>query len=189
MHAPLSTFFPYTTLFRSADLGLTWTSVDWFSAYRVHHRIASHFRMGPTFLAGDAAHVHSPLGGQGMNTGLQDSHHLANLLADVARGRLAPAALERYERERLPVARKLIAVTDRAFGLIARPGRGVALLRRGFSGAFAGLVPTVLSSPLGRRLGGLLGQYRIRYRAVPKRSEEHTSELQSRGHLVCRLPL
>lgn len=151
-----------------ADLGLTWTSVDWFSAYRVHHRIASHFRMGPTFLAGDAAHVHSPLGGQGMNTGLQDSHHLANLLADVARGRLAPAALERYERERLPVARKLIAVTDRAFGLIARPGRGVALLRRGFSGAFAGLVPTVLSSPLGRRLGGLLGQYRIRYRAVPK---------------------
>src|SRR5699024_6752524 len=49
-----------------------------------------------------------------------------------------------------------------------RPGRGVALLRRGFSGAFAGLVPTVLSSPLGRRLGGLLGQYRIRYRAVPK---------------------
>src|SRR5699024_6752523 len=83
---------------------------------------ASHFRMGPTFLAGDAAHVHSPLGGQGMNTGLQDSHHLANLLADVARGRLAPAALERYERERLPVARKLIAVTDRAFGLIARAG-------------------------------------------------------------------
>src|SRR5690625_5694184 len=78
MHAPLSTFFPYTTLFRSADLGLTWTSVDWFSAYRVHHRIASHFRMGPTFLAGAAAHVHSPLGGQGMNTGLQDSHHLAN---------------------------------------------------------------------------------------------------------------
>lgn len=151
-----------------ADLGLTWTDVDWFSAYRVHHRLASCFRWGPTFLAGDAAHVHSPLGGQGMNTGLQDSHHLANLLADVARGHLTPAALDRYERERLPVARKLIDVTDRAFGVVARPGRGVALLRRGFSGAFAGLAPAALASPLGRRLGGLLGQYRIRYHVVPK---------------------
>src|SRR5690625_1227512 len=151
-----------------ADLALTWTSVDWFSAYRVHHRIAPRIRKGPTFLAGDAAHVHSPLGGQGMNTGLQDSHHLANLLADVASGHLVSAALEGYERERMPIARKLIDVTDRAFGLIARPGRGLALLRRRVSGAFAGLAPALLASPMGRRLGGLLGQYRIRYRVVPK---------------------
>lgn len=149
-----------------ADLGLTWTSVDWFSAYRVHHRLASRFRKGPTFLSGDAAHVHSPLGGQGMNTGLQDAHHLANLLADVARAHLSPAALDRYERERRPVALTLIEVTDRAFGLIARRGRGIALARRWFSGAMAAAVPHVLSSRLGPRLGGWLGQYRIRYHPV-----------------------
>lgn len=150
-----------------AELGIDHARVDWFSAYRVHHRVAARFRQGPVFLAGDAAHVHSPLGGQGMNTGLQDSHHLANLLADVSHGHLAPAALDRYERERRPVALTLIEVTDRAFGLIARRGRGVALARRWFSGVMAAAVPHVLSSRLGPRLGGWLGQYRIRYQQVP----------------------
>ena len=70
------------------DLGMTFGQVDWFSTYRVHHRVASRFRVGSVFLAGDAAHVHSPVGGQGMNTGLQDAHNLALLLADVAQGRL-----------------------------------------------------------------------------------------------------
>ena len=59
--------------------------MDWFSSYRVHHRVAAAFRKGPVFLAGDAGHVHSPVGGQGMNTGLQDAHNLALLLADVGR--------------------------------------------------------------------------------------------------------
>lgn len=150
-----------------ADLGLDYSGVDWFSAYRVHHRVASRFRRGATFLAGDAAHVHSPVGAQGMNTGLQDAHHLANLLADVAQGRFTPAALARYERERRPVALRLIKVTDRAFGVIARRGRRVALARRRFSGVMSRLAPHLLTSPLGPRLGGWLGQYRIRYHLVP----------------------
>lgn len=129
--------------------------------------IDSHFRHGPVFLAGDAAHVHSPLGGQGMNTGLQDAHHLANLLADVLHGQLTPAALERYERERRPVALTLLEVTDRAFGLIARRGKAAALARRRFSGVMSRAVPRLLSSRLGPRLGGWLGQYRIRYSLVP----------------------
>ena len=103
------------------DLGIRYERVDWFSAYRVHHRVAARFREGPVFLAGDAAHVHSPVGGQGMNTGLQDAHHLANLLADVASGLLEPAQLDRYEAERRPVALTLVRIVDRAFGLIARP--------------------------------------------------------------------
>ncbi|MDN6303541.1 MAG: FAD-dependent monooxygenase, partial [Brachybacterium sp.] len=99
------------------DLALTYDRVDWFSAYRVHHRVASHFRQGPVLLAGDAAHVHSPVGGQGMNTGLQDGHHLAHLLADVSAGHLADAALDRYERERRPVAMTQINATARALGV------------------------------------------------------------------------
>jgi 2-polyprenyl-6-methoxyphenol hydroxylase-like FAD-dependent oxidoreductase len=148
------------------DLGLRYARVDWFSSYRVHHRVAPRFRVGPAFLAGDAAHVHSPVGGQGMNTGLQDAHHLANLLADVASGLREPAQLDRFEAERRPVALTLVRIVDRAFGVIARPGRGTALLRRRARDLLAVLAPRVLSSPLGPRLGGWLGQYRIHYHPV-----------------------
>ena len=149
------------------DLGIRYQRVDWFSAYRVHHRVAARFRQGPVFLAGDAAHVHSPVGGQGMNTGLQDAHHLANLLADVASGLLEPAQLDRYEAERRPVALTLVRIVDRAFGVIARPGPATAFARRRARDVLGVLVPRVLASPVGRRLGGWLGQYRIHYHPVP----------------------
>ena len=150
------------------DLGIRYERVDWFSAYRVHHRVASTFRAGPVFLAGDAAHVHSPVGGQGMNTGLQDAHHLANLLAEVADGHLDDAALDRYQDERRPVALTLIRATDRAFGAIARPGRRSALLRRRGRDVLAVLAPRLLRTSFGPYAAGLLGQYRIRYHPVPK---------------------
>ncbi|MCV7230803.1 FAD-dependent oxidoreductase [Mycolicibacterium komossense] len=146
-----------------SDLGLTLGAVDWFSTYRVHHRVASRFRAGSVFLAGDAGHVHSPVGGQGMNTGLQDAHNLAMLLADIRDGRLDDRAVARYERERRPVAVHLVKVTDRAFGVIGRRTPATALLRRRFSFVLAKLAPVVLKSALGPRLGGYLGQYRIRY--------------------------
>ena len=145
------------------DLGLSFGKVDWFSTYRVHHRVASRFRVGSTFLAGDAAHVHSPVGGQGMNTGLQDAHNLALLLADVAHGRVDPVALDRYERERRPVAGRLVKVTDRAFGVIARSGSVASLLRGLGSGIGGSIMPRVAATRLGPRLGGYLGQYRVRY--------------------------
>src|SRR5699024_8164845 len=153
-----------------SDLGISHTHVDWFSSYRVHHRVASRFRRGAMFLAGDSGHVHSPVGGQGMNTGLQDSHNLANLLADVAQGHLDEQALDRYESERRPVALKLVKVTDRACGVIARRGRGIALLRRGGGAVMARLAPRIREGPLGSRAGGLLGQYRIRYRFLSAES-------------------
>jgi hypothetical protein len=147
-----------------ADLGLAYEGVDWFSSYRVHHRVATAFRKGSVFLAGDAGHVHSPVGGQGMNTGLQDAHNLALLLADVRQERLNTAALDRYEKERRPVAVMLVKVTDRLFGFIGRRNRRTALLRRRVSGIGAHLAPRLLSTRFGRRIGGYLGQYRIRYR-------------------------
>ncbi|GAA4529529.1 FAD-dependent monooxygenase [Brachybacterium paraconglomeratum] len=150
------------------DLGIRYEKVEWFSAYRVHHRVATAFRAGPVLLAGDAAHVHSPVGGQGMNTGLQDAHHLANLLADVADGHLDEGALDRYEQERRPVALTLIRATDRAFGAIGRTGRRTAFLRRRGRDVLAVLAPRLLRTRFGPYAAGLLGQFRIRYRVVQK---------------------
>jgi 2-polyprenyl-6-methoxyphenol hydroxylase-like FAD-dependent oxidoreductase len=89
--------------------------VNWFSTYRVHHRVADHFQKGRAFLIGDAAHVHSPVGGQGMNTGIGDAINLAWKLAAVLHGRAEPSLLDTYETERIAFARRLVATTDRAF--------------------------------------------------------------------------
>ena len=117
--------------------------VNWFSTYRVHHRVARHFRRGRIFLAGDAAHIHSPVGGQGMNTGIGDAVNLAWKLASVVAGEAAPALLDSYEPERIRFARRLVASTDRAFSFVTRDG---AIARR----VRMGLVPRLLPR-LGRR--------------------------------------
>jgi 2-polyprenyl-6-methoxyphenol hydroxylase-like FAD-dependent oxidoreductase len=87
--------------------------VVWSSRFRVHHRVADAYRRGPSFLAGDAAHVHSPAGGQGMNTGIQDALLLAELLTDVLDGREPETRLDRYETARRPVAVDVVTMTDR----------------------------------------------------------------------------
>ena len=101
----------------------------WFSTYRIHHRAAESFRDRRCFLLGDAAHIHSPMGGQGMNTGLQDAYNLAWKLALVVQGRADPALLDSYQQERMPVARNLLRTTDRAFQLIVSDGRLAGLFR------------------------------------------------------------
>jgi FAD binding domain len=90
---------------------------EWISLYHAHHRYVAHFHKGRCFLAGDAAHVHSPAGAQGMNTGLQDAYNLAWKLALVIRGKAEEKILETYQQERLPIARKLVHTTDRVFGI------------------------------------------------------------------------
>jgi 2-polyprenyl-6-methoxyphenol hydroxylase-like FAD-dependent oxidoreductase len=84
----------------------------WGSAFHIHRRLAGRYRAGPVFLAGDAAHVHSPVGGQGMNTGIQDAFNLGWKLALAARVQAAPGLLDTYERERRPVARSVLRATD-----------------------------------------------------------------------------
>jgi 2-polyprenyl-6-methoxyphenol hydroxylase-like FAD-dependent oxidoreductase len=103
---------------REAGAGLAFAGCSWFSTYRIHHRRAARFRDRRCFLLGDAAHIHSPVGAQGMNTGLQDAYNLAWKLALVAGGRADAALLDSYEDERLPVAERLLRTTDRAFSLI-----------------------------------------------------------------------
>lgn len=106
------------------------TEVNWFAAYRVHHRVAEHFRVGRAFLLGDAGHVHSPIGGQGMNTGIGDAVNLGWKLAEVLQGRAQEKLLDTYEHERIEFARTLVATTDRAFTPIVAPGLHGELTRR-----------------------------------------------------------
>ncbi len=103
--------------------------VNWFSTYHVHHRVAERFRAGRCFLAGDAGHIHSPAGGQGMNTGIGDAVNLGWKLAEVVAGRADPALLDTYEPERIAFARSLVATTDRAFRAVTGPGLGGQVLR------------------------------------------------------------
>ena len=104
------------------NLGITVGKVNWFSTYRVHHRITDRFRSGRAFLLGDAAHVHSPVGGQGMNTGIADSINLAWKLAAVVKGQAPDSLLDSYEPERQAFARKLVETTDRLFTFATAQG-------------------------------------------------------------------
>ena len=112
-----------------AGTGLSIQACSWFSTYRIHHRAAERFRDHRCFLLGDAAHVHSPVGAQGMNTGLQDAHNLAWKLALVVQGRADDALLDSYEAERQPVAQRLLDTTDRAFRLVVSDSPLAGLLR------------------------------------------------------------
>src|SRR5258708_37444405 len=103
--------------------------VNWFSTYRVHHRVADYFRKDRAFLLGDAAHIHSPVGGQGMNTGIGDAVNLAWKLAAVLHGRADAALLDSYEPERIAFARRLVATTDRAFTGVTSSGAIARLIR------------------------------------------------------------
>ena len=114
---------------QEAGAALEFPRCDWFSTYRIHHRAAARFRDRRCFLLGDAAHIHSPMGAQGMNTGLQDAYNLAWKLALVVQGRADPALLDSYEQERIPVARRLLKTTDRAFQLIVSDGWLAGLFR------------------------------------------------------------
>ncbi|MGZ8370634.1 MAG: FAD-dependent monooxygenase [Caulobacteraceae bacterium] len=99
--------------------GIRVGAVNWFSHYRVHHRVAEQFRKGRVFLLGDAGHIHSPAGGQGLNTGVGDAVNLAWKLAAVVKGEASERLLDSYEPERRGFALTLVKTTDTAFEFIA----------------------------------------------------------------------
>jgi 2-polyprenyl-6-methoxyphenol hydroxylase-like FAD-dependent oxidoreductase len=140
-------------------------NLRWSSRYHLHHRAAERFRVGRVFLCGDAAHIHSPAGGQGMNTGLQDAANLGWKLADVLDGRAAEPLLESYEAERLPVARWLLRYTDRLFLAAAAHNPLVVRVRNAL---LPRLVTRALSTPERRRRAfRYVSQLAISYRDGP----------------------
>jgi 2-polyprenyl-6-methoxyphenol hydroxylase-like FAD-dependent oxidoreductase len=139
----------------------------WVSRFRLHHRGVDRYRVGRVFLAGDAAHIHSPAGGQGMNTGIQDAYNLAWKLAMVVQGHADEVLLDSYQAERLPVGRRLLRFTDRLFSMMSTLSPVMGWLR-------TKLAPVVVPHLLSTRRSNLFlfaSQLGIRYRRSPAVAE------------------
>ena len=165
---------------------LNWIHVDiqnihWFSTYRVHHRVAENFRHERVFILGDAAHIHSPVGGQGMNTGIGDAVNLGWKLASVLRDRAPLSILDSYEPERIAFARQLVATTDEAFTAVTSSSDLALLVRLQI---VPRILPALLSSQRARPfLFRAVSQIAINYRSS-ELSEGRTGHL----HAGDRLP-
>ncbi|GAA2414091.1 FAD-dependent monooxygenase [Nonomuraea africana] len=138
---------------------------DWTALFRVHSRMAERFRAGDTFLVGDAAHIHSPAGGQGMNLGIGDAVNLGWKLAMVARGEAGEQLLDSYEAERMPVARKVLNGADRGFALEATGQPVAAWLRAHVAGRLLG--PLSHLPPVREAIARMFSQTWISYRDSP----------------------
>jgi 2-polyprenyl-6-methoxyphenol hydroxylase-like FAD-dependent oxidoreductase len=145
-----------------AEIELDITRVDWFSTYKIHTRHVEKFSSGRCFLAGDAAHIHTPAGGQGMNTGIQDAYNLAWKLALVLKGTATPRLLDSYNEERLPNAKRLLQTTDRMFNIAAGTDWLVNVIR---TTIFPPMAKFILSlDAVKKRFFPLISQIGISYR-------------------------
>jgi 2-polyprenyl-6-methoxyphenol hydroxylase-like FAD-dependent oxidoreductase len=145
-----------------AELTLDISHVNWFSVYKVHTRHVEKFSVGRSFLAGDAAHIHTPAGGQGMNTGIQDAYNLAWKMALVLKGSAHEQILATYNEERLPNAKRLLGTTDRMFNLAAGTDWLVGLIR---TTVFPPMAKYILSiDAVKKRFFPLISQIGITYR-------------------------
>ncbi|MCM9083088.1 MULTISPECIES: FAD-dependent monooxygenase [Streptomyces] len=146
------------------EAGIPGTAVRevlWTSTFRIHRRLASSYRQGRILLAGDAAHIHSPFGGQGMNTGLGDAENLAWKLALVASGRSGDGLLDTYEAERKPIAREVLASTTAMTGVVLGQTTWARALRDHV------FVPLLNRPAVQRRLWEKSSQLTLTYRKGP----------------------
>jgi 2-polyprenyl-6-methoxyphenol hydroxylase-like FAD-dependent oxidoreductase len=154
--------------------------VNWFSTYHVHHRVADRFRKDRAFLLGDAAHIHSPVGGQGMNTGIGDAVNLAWKLAWVLKRRADKSLLDSYEPERIAFARRLVKTTDQAFTAVTSSEPVARFLRLDVVPA---LLPLLFAyKPMRRVLYRTVSQTNVNYRASPL-SDGHHGRVQGGDRL------
>jgi len=137
-------------------------SISWSSPFWIHSKFAENMRNGPCFIAGDAAHVHSPAGGQGMNTGLQDVHNLAWKLALVIHGKAEESILDSYHLERHPVIEGVVNFTEKMTKLGTINNRFFSKLREIF-------MRFILNSSytLEMKIGTIVSQLAIRYKQSP----------------------
>ena len=150
---------------RAVGETLSFRSCSWFSTYRIHHRCVERFRDRRVFLLGDAAHVHSPMGGQGMNTGLQDAYNLAWKLALVVQERADAGLLDSFEAERLPVAQQLLETTDRAFTWVVSDRWIAGLFRTRILARIAAFAMT--NARVRSRAFRTISQIGVHYRSSP----------------------
>jgi len=164
---------------KEAQLELDITRVDWFSTYKVHTRHVDRFSSGRCFVAGDAAHIHTPAGGQGMNTGIQDGYNLAWKLAMVLKHSAHLSLLNTYNEERLPNAKRLTETTDRMFNLAAGTDWFVSLIR---TTIFPPMARYILSiDAIRKRFFIMISQIGISYRdnSLSLHDEDHDFEVKA----------
>jgi 2-polyprenyl-6-methoxyphenol hydroxylase-like FAD-dependent oxidoreductase len=144
------------------ELDLDISDVNWFSVYKVHSRSVNKFSNGRCFLAGDSAHIHTPAGAQGMNTGIQDGYNLAWKLNLAINGKASATILESYNEERLPNAIRLLQTTDRFFLLGASKNVFASFVRTRVAPYLANFVFSL--GFFKRRIFPLVSQIGINYR-------------------------
>ncbi len=152
-------------LLNASGLSVKLTDPVWVARYRIHHRCVNKYSEGRVFVAGDAAHIHSPAGGQGMNTGLQDAANLAWKLAVVIKGHGGKELLATYNTERWPIGQKLLHFTDRLFSRMSSSNKLTSTLRNL-------LVPLVMKVASNvqrcrKKLFSFISELGIRYHANP----------------------
>lgn len=144
---------------RAGDATTTISHATWLSNFQIHRKLVTSYRQGRVFLAGDAAHVHSPFGGQGANTGIQDAFNLAWKLALVIHGKAGEALLDTYEEERRPVARKVLAGTHQITSIFYQRNPLSRLLRDRV------VIPLLQQQAVQRRLLWEASELGIQYRS------------------------
>ena len=166
-----------------SEVPLEISDVRWFSLYKVHSRRVNKFREGRCFVAGDSAHIHSPAGAQGMNTGIGDAYNLAWKLAFVIKGHASEKLLDTYNDERLANAKRLLESTDRMFELAAGDGWLVSLIRTTIFPPIANLVTSI--DAVKKRLFRLVSQIVINYRdfSLSKHTHDETDDVKAGDRL------
>ena len=169
---------------RRSGLKTRITDVRWTSVYRTHRRMTERFRVGRVFLVGDAAHIHSPAGGQGMNTGIGDAYNLGWKLALVAKGLAHVSLLDSYEAERIAFARSILGGTDRGFSLQVTTDTAA----QRFKILFTPLLFRISSAlpPIRERIFWLISQLWTNYRESPAVAE--SGPVRKRPHAGDRAP-
>jgi 2-polyprenyl-6-methoxyphenol hydroxylase-like FAD-dependent oxidoreductase len=149
------------TIMREIISPVDFGTVRWFSTYKVHSRKTNEFMKERCFIAGDAAHIHTPAGGQGMNTGIQDAYNLAWKIAYALRGEISQDTLKTYNSERSENARRLLITTDRMFDIMSGVNRFWNFLRLNFFPFLLGLVTK--NKTIQKQIFPLISQTGINY--------------------------
>lgn len=169
---------------KEAQLQLEISDVRWFSLYKVHSRRVNKFSEGRCFVAGDAAHIHSPAGAQGMNTGIGDVYNLAWKLALVIKGQARAGILETYNEERLANAKRLLETTDRMFEFTASSNWLLSLIRTTIFPPVANFVTNL--EAVRKRFFPIISQTGIKYRRGSL--SDHSSDASFKVKAGDRMP-
>lgn len=165
---------------RTGEAGPKVADAVWTSVFRIHRRLAADYRCGRVLLAGDAAHIHSPIGGQGMNTGIGDAENLGWKLALVARGRAGEGLLDTYTAERRPLAAEVLGTTTTNTKLLVGEGAVTRLVRDRV------LIPLLGLSAVQRKATSTASQLWVTYRKGPLGGRAHKGGLQPGDRIADR---